>query len=296
MFKSIHDDVWAYDVEWVPDVDAGRVLYGLFEQGLTDEEVMSVMWERGGATAENPRPFLKTVVCRIVSIAFVRRKRTADGITLEVVSLPELEGGISDPDEGWMLRAFLHGLGRHAPQLVGYNSAGADLKILIQRAIVNGVVAEGLCRRSTGRSEGVDYLDPDSDRSIDLMRLLGGRGRCTPSLHEIATLSGIPGKLGVDGGDVAEMWLRGETRQIVAYNECDALTTYLLWLRVAHFAGKFTDAEYDEEQERVRELVGRKSCEPGGLHFQRYLQEWDRLCGLTRAGMNGRCVHAETRG
>ena len=35
----------------------------------------------------------------------------------------------------------------------------------------------------------------------------------------------------------------------------DALTTYLVWLRVAHFGGHFTGEEYEVEQQLVRELI-----------------------------------------
>ncbi len=40
------------------------------------------------------------------------------------------------------------------------------------------------------------------------------------------------GKMNVDGEGVAFLWLDGKLNEIVAYNEFDALTTYLVWLRV----------------------------------------------------------------
>ena len=39
----------------------------------------------------------------------------------------------------------------------------------------------------------------------------------------------------------------------------DALTTYLLWLRTAHFAGHFSDEAHAAEVERVRDLLHRAS-------------------------------------
>jgi len=56
----------------------------------------------------------------------------------------------------------------------------------------------------------------------------------------------------------------------------DALTTYLVWLRLAHFTGHFNDAGYAEEQARVRALVAREIA-GGKRHLERYLAEWDRL-------------------
>ena len=101
-------------------------------------------------------------------------------------------------------------------------------------------------------------------------------------LHEIATLSGIPGKLDVDGNQVAELWLAGDLRRIVEYNEFDALTPYLLWLRVAHFAGHFTPEEYAEEQEALRRMV--EDLAGKRAHLARYLDEWQRLRAATGNG------------
>lgn len=276
MFKTVKENVWAYDVEWVPDVKAGQMLYGASHE-LSDEEIMRVMWQNGGATNDDPEPFLKTVMCRIASIAVVRRKEAATGVSLDLISLPRDPAAADGADEGTMIKQFLEGIGRRCPQLVGYNSSDADLKIMVQRAVVNGISAEPFCARPDKPWEGADYFARDGDWNIDLMRILGGWGKSTPSLHEMATLSGIPGKLGLDGGDVSRLWLQGNRKRIVDYNECDAVTTYLLWLRVAHFAGKFTGEEYDVEQSRVRELLDHESGKDGKRHLAEYMAEWDRL-------------------
>ena len=77
MFKTVAKDVWAFDVEWVPDADAGRRLHQL-PQDLEEAEVFEAMWKAGGATEEEPMPYPKTVLCRVVSIAAVVRKRKDD--------------------------------------------------------------------------------------------------------------------------------------------------------------------------------------------------------------------------
>ena len=58
MFKSVNKDVWAFDVEWVPDPDAGRRLYQLPED-TPDAEVIQKMWEEGGADEETLMPYSK---------------------------------------------------------------------------------------------------------------------------------------------------------------------------------------------------------------------------------------------
>ena len=77
----------------------------------------------------------------------------------------------------------------------------------------------------------------------------------------------IPGKVDVSREKVAFLWLDGRLDDIVAYNEFDALTTYLVWLRVAHIAGHFTGQEYEVEQQLVRELIS-SEIENGKMHLK----------------------------
>lgn len=276
MIKSVSPRVWAFDCEWVPDPLAGRILYGLSDS-TPPADVMRRMWEEAGADDEDPTPYLKTAVCRIVSIAAVQRLEQRGEVTLMLLSLPK------DPDdeaqrlESSILGSFLQGVGDRCPQLVGYNSFNADMKILIQRGVILGLRAATFCRRPDKPWEGVDYFARHSEDHVDLKDVWSGFGKASPSLHEMAVQSGIPGKLDIDGEAVASLWLEGNFRRIVQYNECDALTTYLVWLRLAHFAGKFDDEEYEREQSRVRTLLETEKVKPGREHLGAFLAEWDRL-------------------
>ena len=110
------------------------------------------------------------------------------------------------------------------PQLVGFNSQRSDLKILVQRAVAQGIQAKSFAKRPDKPWEGVDYFDSKfSPVHVDLIEILGGFGKSTPSLHEMANVCGIPGKMSVEGDEVATFWLKERLSEIVAYNECDAL-------------------------------------------------------------------------
>jgi len=283
MFKTIGNRVWVFDAEWVPDPAAGRVLYQLPDD-IPDEQVLQVMWQKGGATEEDPTPYLKTVMCRIVSVAAVDRQILPDGqISLHLLSLPR---DVQDPEqtaESHVVGTFLNKVGQYRPQLVGFNSASADLKAMIQRSVVLGLSAPKFCKRPDKPWEGADYFDSrNSEASVDLKEVIGGWGKVTPSLHEIATLSGIPGKMEVDGEQVASLWLAGNLAKIVAYNECDALTTYLVWLRVAHFAGHLSAEQYKQEQKQVRALLKQEASENGKDYLQDYLAEWAKLTAVMK--------------
>ena len=281
MFKTIRSEVWAFDAEWVPDPAAGRILYDL-PDSMSDRDVLGEIWQRNGATTEDPRPFLKIALCRVVSIAMVMRRRRPDGtVTLDLRSQPKDPQDPADRDESKMLSRFLDSVGRRGPQLVGYNSGGADLPIIQQRAMLKGVAAQGFCLRPEKPWEGRDYFARDSEWHVDLMRLTapwGGGRNAIPSLDTFATLSGIPGKVGgYDGSSIADSWLDGDLARIVRYNELDALTTYLVWLRMAHFGGHFTTEQYSQEQIRVRELLEQRCEASENEHLMDYVNEWDRL-------------------
>ncbi len=279
MFKTIKDRVWAFDAEWIPDPVGGRILYKL-PADLPDKDVLRVMWQKGGATEEDPTPYLKTVLCRIVSVAAVERRCNGSDVKLHLLSLPRDSRDPAQTDERHVVGTFLEKVGEYKPQLVGFNSASADLKALVQRGVVLGLSMPDFCKRPNKPWEGDDYFDSrNCEASVDLKDVVGGWGKTTPSLNEIATLSGIPGKMEIDGEQVAFLWLDGDLDKIIGYNECDALTTYLLWLRIAHFAGHFTTPQYEYEQKLVRDLIHIEIDQHGKDHMRNFLEEWDHLQG-----------------
>ena len=270
MYKFIADNVVAFDVEWVPDPASGRRIYRLPDTA-SDDEVLEVMWREGGATPEDPRPYLKTVMCRIVSIAAVVRKRVRSEVKLNLISLPGLHDG--EQPEGKIIRNFLEAVGNLEAQLVGFNSSNADLPILFQRALANRVTAPTFCHRPEKPWEGADYFSRSSDFNIDLKNELGGFGKAAPSLNELAASLGIPGKMGINGADVVELWRCGEFRSVVEYNQFDALSTYLVWLRSAYFAGRLTEDAFVREEQLLEALLLRE-VEGGAEHLGRYLDTW----------------------
>ncbi len=277
MIRSVLLPLWAFDLEWSPDPKAGRLLYGL-PDSLSDVEVVGEMWRRAGASEEDPTPFLKLIQCRVISIAAVQRTQGKDGVKLDLLWMPRQPADPAQCSEAAIVGRFLEAIGKHKPQLVGFNSAASDLRILIQRGVVNGLSAPAFCERPNKPWEGPDYFAKDNERHLDLMELLSGWGRrATPSLQEAALLSGIPGKFEADGEQVAQLWLTGRLLDVIHYNCFDALSTYLLWLRMAHFAGRFTRTQYDEEQGLLKDRLIELCEEPETAFLERYLEEWERL-------------------
>jgi predicted PolB exonuclease-like 3'-5' exonuclease len=285
MIRTVAKRVWAFDLEWVPDPLAGRLLYDIPEDVDDPREILQEMWDQGGASETDPTPFLKLAICRVVSIAAVERRVQANGeVALHLLSLPRHPEDQAEAGEARLISTFLDAIGKHRPQLVGFSSSHADLRILIQRGLVLGLQAPGFCQPPARSSDGADYFARATDWHHDLREIVGGWGKGAPSLHQLAVQSGIPGKMGVDGNQVAELWLAGELSRIVQYNEADALTTYLVWLRLAHLAGLFTGDQYQREQDQLRNMLERESQEPDKEHLGAYLQEWQRLQEIVRQG------------
>ena len=276
MFRRIHDTLLSFDIEWIPDPRAAEMLYGVEAcppHSLHD--AFSSLWKAAGADEKNPRPYLKTMLCQIVSIAGIFREVKSTEVELKLISLPVDTSDKEKCEERAIIDSFLKAIGRKKPQLVGYNSINADVPILLQRAVVNGLSGHGFGRRPGKPWEGADYFSTASDFHVDLASALG-RGYNTPRLHEAATVCGIPGKVDAAGDQVWEMFLRGRWREIVEYNEFDALTTHLLWARMARFGDLLSDTEYQHEQKLIRTLV-ENEIESGKIHLKKYLEVWNRL-------------------
>ena len=270
MFKYVHEKIWFFDIEWAPDPNAGRRLYPDVEN-KSDREVIDEMWKRAGATEENPRPFVKTALCRILSIAFLSRNTEDGKPSFSLYSLPK------NPDdaEAEIIDNFLGYLGRREPQIVGFNSVHCDLKILVQRGLANEISAGDFAKRPDKPWEGRDYFSDFGDFHVDLMKIVGGKGRENPSLNEMAAICGFPGKIDTDGQQIADLWLAGKLSQIIAYNEFDVLTTYLLWLRTAKFAGKVSEKAYFEELEIFKNFLAEEAA--NRPHLQKFLDKWEEI-------------------
>lgn len=271
-----------FDLEWVPDATAARRMHNLPDD-VTELDAMQVLWERSRNydPENNPRPFLKYLFSRVVSIAFLSRKCYYDAerertVEFGLHSLPKLPIANGDlPDEGEIIAKFLNWLGRKCPQLVGYNSAESDIQVLIQRGMINEVAAADFCRRPEKPWEGYDYFKKwDNEDHLDLLKFFNGKWDMTPRLDEFAKLCGFPGKIDVAGDQVTDLWLNRDITRIVEYNQIDALNTYLIWLRLVYFAGQIDEESYFDEQEQFRAFLENEAAGGGKDFIGDFLAKW----------------------
>ena len=253
-------NVFAFDIETVPDVEFGRRLHGL--EGLTDKQVGYVMQTR--QREQTGSEFLSLEQHRVVAISVAMRTR--DGFKAWSLGEP-------DASEADLVRRFFDGIERHSPTLVSWNGSGFDLPVLHYRALRHGVQAHRYWE--TGDEDPAfrwnNYLSRFHWRHVDLMDVLSGyQGRGRVGLDPMAQLLGLPGKLGMTGEDVWEAHLAGRSAEIRHYCETDVINTYLVYLRFELMRGRLTHDEHARECGIVRDWLGAA----GAPHLARFLAAW----------------------
>jgi 3'-5' exonuclease len=249
-----------FDIETVPDTDLGRRLYDLKE--LSDEQVAQIMFTK--RRQETGSEFLSHEQHRVVAISVVMRSRDS----LKVWSLGE--PGSSEKD---LIERFFDGLDKFTPDLVSWNGAGFDLPVLHYRSLLHGVTAARYWETGDGDSSFrySNYLSRFHWRHMDLMDILSGfQGRGRASLDDVATLLGLPGKVGMHGSQVWEVYLQGGLGRIRDYCETDVLNTYLVYLRFQLLRGHLNQTEHANEVARVRKLLDDSAAE----HLKEFAAAW----------------------
>ncbi|HSN71690.1 MAG TPA: 3'-5' exonuclease, partial [Steroidobacteraceae bacterium] len=177
-----------------------------------------------------------------------------------------------------LIQRFFDGIDKYTPDLVSWNGCGFDLPVLHYRALRHGIVAARYWE--TGDEDQAfrwnNYLNRYHWRHLDLMDVLSGyqaRGRA--SLQNVATLLGLPGKLGMSGEKVWEAWLDGRIVDIRRYCETDVLNTFLVYLRFESMRGHLGPAQYAAEVELVRDVLAAQ----GQPHCEEFLAAWPRISG-----------------
>jgi len=253
-------NVFAFDIETIPDVEFGRRLHGL--DGLSDKQIGYVMQTR--QREQTGSEFLSLEQHRIVAISVALRTR--DGF--KVWSLGEV-----DSPEDELVRRFYDGLERYSPDLVSWNGSGFDLPVLNYRALRHRIQAHRYWEMGDEDPafKWNNYVSRYHWRHIDLMDVLSGfQGRSRVQLDHMAQLLGLPGKLGMSGERVWEAHLAGDTAGIRDYCETDVVNTYLIYLRFELLRGHLTHDEHDRECGRVREWLQAS----GKLHLLEFAAAW----------------------
>lgn len=251
--------VLIFDIETVPDVNAGRRLHGL-DNNLSDKEVATAMFAL--QRAKSNTEFLPHYLHQIVAISMV----IATKDKVKVWSL-----GDEAADEKDLVTRFFSGIDKYTPTLVSWNGSGFDLPVLHYRALLHGIQAPTYWENGETLStfRWNNYLSRYHYRHMDLMdKLAVYQNKAFAPLDDIATMLGFPGKMGMHGSKVWEQYLAGHIKQIRDYCETDVLNTYCVFLRFELMRGMIQEAEYEASLTHLKAYL---ESETQREHLQAFL-------------------------
>ncbi|CDZ79150.1 putative 3'-5' exonuclease related to the exonuclease domain of PolB [Legionella massiliensis] len=250
--------ILVFDIETIPDVDAGRKLHDL--ANLSDEDTAAALFALRRAKVGND--FLPHYLQKVVAISLV----LSQGATLKVWSL-----GDEHSDEKDLIQRFFSGIDKYTPTLISWNGSGFDLPVLHYRALLHGISAPTYWE--TGDNQQAfrwnNYLNRFHYRHLDLMDTLAAyQNKAFAPLDQIATMLGFPGKMGMSGAKVWEQFCAGNLKSIRDYCETDVLNTYCVYLRFELMRGTLDPSDYEKSLQRLKDYL---HSEDDKLHLQEFL-------------------------
>lgn len=221
-----------FDAETVPDAELGRRWLKVGPE-VNDTDVRQLMLDKRLADTGGQSNFLKPPFHRVVAIAAALIDE--NGAIRRLGPVGEESDG-----EAHTLRVFFQVIAELSPRLVGWNSAGFDIPMLLYRAMRHGIATPAFYRIGEPYHGYRKRFDEDSH--LDLMDMLSGYGASPrATLDEAACLVGVPGKLEVDGNDVTRLFEDGDLARIRQYCSHDVLTTTLIFMHYAYHRGWLDD-------------------------------------------------------
>lgn len=250
-----------FDIETIPDLEAGRRLYHL--DGLSDQETAAAL--SALRRAKVGHDFLPHYLQKIVAIALVLNHNGH----LQVWSL-----GDESSDEAELIQRFFHGVEKYMPTLISWNGSGFDLPVLHYRALLHGITAKTYWE--VGETQPPfrwnNYLNRFHYRHLDLMDVLAGyQNKAFAPLDDLASLIGYPGKMGMNGAQVFDEYLKGHLKQIRDYCETDVLNTYGVYLHFERMRGTLTAAAHAAAEAQLYDYLHQHRDK---VHFNEFLMHW----------------------
>ena len=271
-----HRNLLVFDIETVPDGDAAFNLTGFDDRDIAAQRAEIERYHlevTGGKNAFPRQPFHK-----VVAISFLRAEIVQEGGS-ESFYLQELRtGGTEKSNEKELVAGFFQFFDHHKPRLVSFNGRTFDLPVLKYRAMKFGLSATYL--HSAGDKWNSYTSRYSADWHCDLLEVLSDYGASARiRLNEACAVMGFPGKFGVDGSKVAEMFDAGRIGEIRDYCETDVLNTYLVYLRHRLHAGGLSLDDYNRAVADIISLIETEGAERP--HLTAFLEAWGEASGNT---------------
>lgn len=160
------------------------------------------------------------------------------------------------------------------PTLVSFNGRTFDIPLLELSAFRYGLnISEWLGEKKISYEKPRNRFNQQSH--LDLQEVLTNFSatRFNGGLNLAAMILGKPGKMGIAGHMVQDLFDQGELKRINDYCRCDVLDTYFVFLRYKVMTGELT---VEQEQNLVQELASKLQEES---ETQKVYSEYLNGCG-----------------
>jgi hypothetical protein len=147
-------------------------------------------------------------------------------------------------------------------KLVSFNGRHFDLPVLEARSLRHGLALPWYFASRSVRDDPALHLDL-------LEFLSNGEPRNRARLDDYCKLVGLPGKMGIDGAQVAALFADRRVEELSAYCATDVLQTLGLFLRVQRLRGACQPSTFPQMLRGVRDAIGRRIDEHVGLERER---------------------------
>ncbi len=153
-----------------------------------------------------------------------------------VETLQEIDYG-----EEALVRTFWQRLERFPGTVVTFNGRNFDLPVLELQALKYACAAP----RYFGGKARNRYAEEGHYDLYDFLTNFGAH-RLRGGFNALAKMIGLPGKTGIDGSMVQQLWEEGQLAEIHRYCRQDVIQTYFLFLRVELTRGRLSPAQYEQ--------------------------------------------------
>lgn len=232
-----------FDIETRIDKGLVRAVYfpHAEEEGISDDNAYRQIQQR--LREEQGNDFFPLSFHMPISIAVgqVNEERVLAGV--ETINAENTEQSVEAEEA--LIRTFWERQERFSGTLVSFNGRNFDLPVLELQALKYG------CRIPHYFNGKARYRFSDEDH-YDLYDFLTNYGvhRLRGGFNALAKLIGLPGKTGIDGSMVQQLWEDGRLDDIHRYCRTDVIQTYFLFLRVELTRGRITQEQYDAAAEQ----------------------------------------------
>lgn len=265
-----HQNLFVFDIETIPDIKTAKNLLKIESDEIN--EIRGKLTQYHLDITDQKNSFLRQVFHQIIAISFIEAEIIRDNKGQEYYNLIDIRsGGDLSSSESDLTKGFFSYLKKKFSRLVSFNGKNFDLPVLKYSAMKHEIEAGWLYKsgdkwNNYNQKFSLDWHCDLADAFSDF----GASARL--KMNELCCAFNLPGKIGVDGSQVMEMFDAGRLQEIRNYCETDVINTYLLYLIYQHHNGSLSSENLAKCKDDLRKFLTKKSNEK--QHFAEYLQNW----------------------